>query len=110
MRTVERSGGFTLIELLIAVLLFGLIAVTFLPVLASSFAYIRRSGQRTEAVYRLQKKIERGEYTAPSAGKLNLVFQGKQFKIDINTFTVEMEYADEQNVSVFLFEADLAEP
>jgi len=107
---LKVDKGFTLIELLIAVFLFGLIAISFLPLFLNSYKNIRRSGERTEAVYRLQKKIETNQYTDPEAEQLNLVFQGKQIKIDINKFTVEMEYDDNQKTAIFLFEADLTEP
>lgn len=60
--------GFTLIEIIVSIAILGIIAVAFLPLISSSISGIFRPGQRAEALFQAQSKLEN-----PPAGNIPAV-------------------------------------
>jgi len=99
-----HQKGFTLIEIILATAILGILAAAFLPLLSNSMSGIFRSGQRGDALYQAQTKIENATggaettktiYITPPSGT-SIPFAGK-----IRTVT---ETVNGNTVSLYIFE------
>lgn len=97
--------GFTLVEVVVAILVLSLVTVAVVQIYNSNVLAIITSGNRTEAVYQVQEKLElelakdpdpaiRGEL---DASPLKIYFSGLDEPIEIEGWTVT-EYEDELNL------------
>ncbi len=53
-----NEKGFTLIEVMISMLLVGILAMSFIPIFASQFTNVYRTGDKSEATYDALEKVE----------------------------------------------------
>lgn len=53
-----NEKGFTLIEVMISMMLVGVIAMAFIPLLASQYVNVYKSGDKSEATYDALEKVE----------------------------------------------------
>lgn len=53
-----NEKGFTLVEVIIALVLVGIIAVSFIPVLSGEYVNIYKTGDKSQATYKASERIE----------------------------------------------------
>lgn len=109
MRYYHNSKGFSLIEVIIGITLFGLISVSFIPILTNQFIHINRSGSRTAALYDNQKTIETNSALNPSSQSITITFDSRSLDINIDVFKVEDEYdKNGSKATISYFKANLS--
>lgn len=105
---LRNQKGLTLIEILIGMAILGIISISFIPVLTSTFIQIYRSGSRTEAQYsnqRILEKILAGENIQEGVTKsgrtLSIKFDALA-DIDVSGWIIEVEesYDNHGNTTV----------
>ncbi len=106
MKKIKNNNGFTLAELILSIALFGIVAVSLIPIFTYGIIQINRSGARSEAVYENQTAIE----TAPSSVPLvvdndvvTFTFDGVDVPITIDVYEAETSYDLNGNKSSIIF-------
>ena len=91
-----NEKGFTLIEVMISILLVGILAMSFIPIFASQFANVYRSGDKSEATYDALEKVE-NKIADPNVKKIEstdtvredtITFGGKVIDIKVKDIEV----------------------
>lgn len=54
-----NEKGFTLIEVMISMMLVGVLAIGFIPILTSQYVNVYKSGNKSEATYKALEKVEK---------------------------------------------------
>lgn len=106
MKKLVSKKGFTLLEIIIGIALFGIISISIIPLFTYGFIHINRSGNRSVALYEIQRTIETNGVINPTSQTLTLIFDDRNIDIEINTYEVEEVYDKNGNkVSIFYFDA-----
>lgn len=75
-----RKSGFTLVEIILALALFAILAIAFVPAFVSAFRWITDAGKQSNAIYNSQNSLEDivsewiGSGVVGSTSNINLEF------------------------------------
>ena len=95
-----------MIEVIVAIAVIGIIAVSFLTVMAMSFRWIVNSGNRTKAAYESQTAVDQqiAAQSTPGTGSLDLNVPGLGSSVPVNgTYYSQPVTVNGQTVTVIVF-------
>lgn len=100
--------GFTLVEVIVALMVLALVTVAVVQIYNSNFMAIILSGNRTEAVYKVQDSLEQEVAQGPD-GRLDedldflkIIFPGWETPVQIQGWTINKTSDDKVSATVFI--------
>ena len=98
------NRGLTLLEAILGAAILGIVAVSMFALFSNAIFNLKRSGERTEALYNSQSIIETNSATSASDDVLTISFDDLELDINISIFEVETEYGrNGSKASIYYF-------
>jgi prepilin-type N-terminal cleavage/methylation domain-containing protein len=106
MKNKLDNSAFTLIEIIIALALIGIIAISFLTIFSSAYAYLFTAGRKSDAIFAVEKVMESSiaSGTSSEANTIAINIGGRNLEIKgVNTSQNQLYENDTKNVSMNMF-------
>ena len=104
-----NNKGFTLVEVILAIVILGILAITFIPILSNQYVLIMKTEKKSEATYKTvneiekriieiekekkEKKINKEKYTPYDTDQINIEFTNvTKVELTVDYIEKEIEY------------------